>query len=197
MFTQRDEEKYILEFFKNKTGRFLDIGAYDGERFSTTRALALKGWGGVCIEPSPSVLPALHQRYDCRNDVEILEIAVCIASGPIPFFDSNGDMISSTSSEHVEKWKKTAGVKFRQIKVNAITPWDLFLRIGYDFDFINLDVEGTNIEIFSRMPFEKLDKVKMFCVEFDSHPLEVLRLVTPYGFTLLHQTAENLLLVRS
>ena len=63
MFTQRDEEKYILEFFKGNTGRFLDIGAANGECFSTTRALALLGWSGVCVEPSPTVLPALRTLY--------------------------------------------------------------------------------------------------------------------------------------
>lgn len=197
MFTQRDEEQHILKFFRaNKTGRFLDIGAYDGECFSTTRALALRGWGGVCVEPSPSVLPALHKRYDGTENIEILEVAISTASGPITFFDSNGDMISSTDLKHVELWRSKAGVVFKQIKVNAVTPKNLFSDIGYEFDFVSLDVEGINIDMFGRFPFEKLSKVKMFCVEFDLHPEEILKLAEPHGFTLLHQTAENLLLTR-
>lgn len=195
MFTQRDEEKYILEFFKNKTGRFLDIGAADGRCFSTTHALALKGWGGVCIEPSPSILPALHKLYDSRNDIEILETAISNITGEIDFYDSDGDMISSISKDHINLWEKT-GCKFTKIKVPSLIPIDLFARIGYDFDFISLDVEGTNIDIFSHLPFENLGKVKMFCVEFDFCSEKVLELVEPFDFTLLHQTEENLLLVR-
>lgn len=198
MFTQRDEEKYILKFFKGKIGRFLDIGSHDGQCFSTTRALALKGWGGVCIEPSPSVLPALHKRYDDSSNIDIIEAAVVsTVSGPVTFFDSNGDMISSTSSQHAEKWKKKAGVIFKQIKVHAFLVKDLFSKIGYDFDFISLDVEGTNIEIFSLFPFKKLEKTKMLCVEFDLRPEKVKEIVKPFNFTLLHQTAENMILVRS
>lgn len=40
MFSQNQEEKYTLEYFKNFKGRFLDIGAADGVGLSNTRALA-------------------------------------------------------------------------------------------------------------------------------------------------------------
>ncbi len=196
MFSQRDEEEHILKFFRKQTGRFLDIGAYDGKCFSTTHALALIGWGGVCVEPSPSVLPALHKQYDPNPNINILEVAVSDVTGKVTFFDSGGDMVSSINKKHVELWTQGSGCSFTKIQVKSLTVLDLFEKIGYDFEFISLDTEGTNIEIFSQFPFEKLDKVKMFCIEFDSQPNEVLRMVEPYKFRLLHQTAENLLLTR-
>jgi len=57
MFSQNDEEKHIVRFFRDKIdkGSFLDIGAYNGKAFSNTHRLALNGWSGVCLEPSPSV----------------------------------------------------------------------------------------------------------------------------------------------
>ncbi len=196
MFTQRDEEGYILRFFKNTKGRFLDIGAYDGKCFSTTRALFLKGWGGVCVEPSPTVLPALRALYQEVNNIDILECAISHINGTIAFYDSGGDMISTISIPHVRLWEKRAGCKFKKIKVASLTTLGLFEKIGYDFDFISLDVEGTNLEIIRQFPFKKLTKVKMFCVEFEHKVEEILGLVKPYGFHKYHQTAENLLLVR-
>jgi hypothetical protein len=33
MYSQNDEERFIVDFFAGRTGRFLDIGAFDGVRF--------------------------------------------------------------------------------------------------------------------------------------------------------------------
>ena len=71
MYSQRDEEKYILEAFDGKTdGRFLDIGAWHPTVFSNTRALIEMGWSGVMIEPSPG--PFLNI------------VRACIGCGKIP-----------------------------------------------------------------------------------------------------------------
>jgi len=198
MFTQRDEEPYIMKFFKNvSTGRFLDIGAFDGQCFSTTRALALKGWGGVCVEPSPSALPALRKRYEDSKIVHILDTAIYETSGMVDFFDSGGDMISSVNTDHVEKWKAKAGCKFTKIQVPCLSVNDLFEKVGYDFNFISLDVEGTNFEIISKFPFDKLQATKMICVEFDHQQKAITELMSPFGYVLLHRTSENLIMTRT
>jgi len=196
MYTQRDEEPFILNHFKNNIGKFLDIGAYDGKTFSTTRALYKKGWSGICIEPSPSVLPALNKLYSKDEKVQIIEAAITETTGLVDFYDSGGDMISSVDTEHVKKWTEKAGCTFTKLQIKSYSVDDLFKKIGYDFEFISLDVEGTNLDIISKFPFDKLTKTKMICVEFDFKDTEIMKLVKPFGFTLLHRTAENLLLVR-
>ncbi len=196
MFSQRNEDKYIKRFFKDDTGRFLDIGAYDGVCFSTTRQLALNGWRGICIEPSPSVFPALQKLYKNNPGIDTLKYAVGDITGKIDFYDSGGDMISSISKAHTELWKEKGGCTFNKIKVNCLTVFDLFEMVGYDFTFINLDVEGTNIDIVKQFPFDKLKQMRMLCVEFDHRDVEVIKLVEPYGFKLYHRTAENLILTR-
>ncbi len=196
MFTQRDEELFILKQFRDVKGRFLDIGAHDGQCFSTTRALALKGWSGVCVEPSPSVYPALETRYADREDVITLPVAVTDVTGKVDFYDSGGDMISSVNKAHVKLWEEKGGCTFELIKVESLTVDDLFTYVGYDFKFISLDVEATNIEILQKFPFKKLIDVKMLCIEFDHQSEKVVEIVKPFGFNLLHRTAENLLLTR-
>jgi len=195
MFTQRDEEEYIVGFFGKTKGRFLDIGAHNGECFSTTRQLALQGWGGVCFEPSPSVFPALKKLYQDNPNVRTLEYAITNRTGRVRFYDSGGDLTSSIDKTHVELWKKK-GCNFKKIRVRSLTVLDLFSKVGYNFDFINLDIEGTNWNVFSQFPFAKLKRTKMICVEFEHKTKQMLKLTQSYGFTLLHKTAENLLLVR-
>lgn len=195
MFTQRDEEDYILPFFNKVIGRFLDIGAYDGETFSTTRALALKKWMGVCVEPSLSILPALEKRYENNPRVIIIPKAITMQTGVIDFYDSGGDMISSISLKHVALWE-SKNCTFKKVKVETLSPDDLFKQVGYNFNFISLDVEGTNLEILRHFPLPLLTHTKMLCIEFDQQAKEVIQIVKPFGFTLLHSTAENLLLIR-
>ena len=44
MYSQNEEEKYILEAIGEQVGIFLDIGAYDGETRSNTLALVEREW---------------------------------------------------------------------------------------------------------------------------------------------------------
>ncbi len=107
MFSQRDEEKYIIEFFKNiSKGKFLDIGAYDGECFSTTRQLALQGWEGIMVEPSPTVFPKLKDRYKNNPLIKCMKVAISNVSGKRKFYDAGGDAVSSFNEDHVKLWKE-------------------------------------------------------------------------------------------
>lgn len=196
MFTQRDEEKYILKFFGKKLGRFLDIGAHDGECFSTTRALAIAGWCGVCVEPSPSVYPVLEKRYKDNMWVKTIPVAISNTTGDIDFYDCGGDMVSTIDINHVKLWETKGGCKFKKIKVKSMTMLDLLNITNYNFDFISLDVEATNIQILRQFPMKRFTQLKMMCIEFDHQEEKVLQFVKPYGFKLYHRTAENLLLVR-
>lgn len=196
MFSQRDEEKYILRFFKKKHGRFLDIGAYDGKTFSTTRQLALNGWEGVMIEPSPSVFPALEKRYFHNPKVHCIKIAVGRRDGDKEFYDSRGDAVSSFDKAHVELWKTKGNVKFKKVVVEVVTIPTLFQQLGYHFDFINIDTEGYSWYILERLPYDKLIQLKMICVEFDGRAEKVEKFLNDMGFIKIHQTAENIIAVK-
>lgn len=196
MFSQHDEEKYIISFFKNcKTGRFLDIGAYDGKTFSNTRQLALQGWGGVLVEPSPSVICPLRKLYEGNDQFEILEVGVGLENGIFPFYNFDGDAIGSFDKEHADYWAiKARPYKILQIKVISIE--SLFEKIGFDFDFINIDVEGWSVQLLGALDFNKLGRLKMICIEFE-HKVELVKsLLTGHGFRLLQRTSENMIMVR-
>ena len=198
MFSQNDEERHIVNFFQGKIdkGSFLDIGAYNGKAFSNTHRLALNGWSGVCFEPSPSVFPQLEKLYDDREDVKCDPRAIGTERTQATFFDSNGDAISSFDKTHVEKWKKNWGSKFNKVRVDVITFNDVFDEYGYDFDFINVDVEATNYKLFKAMDFTRLNKCKLFCIEHDRKDREIESQLKPLGFTRVLRNPENIILGR-
>lgn len=197
MYSQRDEELYIINYFKDiKNGRFLDIGAYEGKTFSNTHKLAKDGWSGVCVEPSPSVFPALEKLYESNENIICINKAVGNIQGFISFYDSQGDAVSSTDEKHVKLWSDNYGSKFKKIQVLCTTVKSLLDEYGYDFNFVNIDTEGTSFDILNDLPFDKLANLSMICIEYDKKQKEILSVANKYSFRLLKTTAENLILVK-
>lgn len=199
-YSQNDEEAVIIGLAENaglKQGRFLDIGAYDGKAFSNTMRLVELGWGGVCIEPSPSVFPALLNLHKDNPNVEVIQAAVGVDSALIDFYDSGGDAISTTSFEHMQKWQAGwQGVNYKKFLVYTMPLSVVFRRYGFHFEFINIDVESTNWEIFSELPFDMLTGTRIICVEHDNRISQMAALAAPYGFNVAHSNGENLILSR-
>jgi len=196
MYSQRDEEKYIVKFFKGKQGRFLDIGAYDGKTFSNTYQLALQNWGGVCVEPSPSLHKPLEDLYGKNEKIKIIKTGVGPKHGIFPFYNFYGDAIGSFDKTHAKLWEEKGKRKWKEMMIEVITVEELFTQIGFDFDFVNIDTEGWSWAILQEFPFAQLEQLKMICIEFDYEPQRIINLVKPFGFRLYYQTAENLILGR-
>jgi len=195
-FSQNDEDWPIRRYFKdNFHGRFLDIGAGDGVTFSNTKILYDMGWDGVAMEPSPSLLGALELNMH-PGRVKTIRGALATHGGGIDFYHARGDFISTTNTAHRDKWATCAHVPYETLSVTALTWDDILAQHGYDFDFLNLDVEGENIALFKLIPAELLNRLKMVCVEYDGNPGAVNEICQPYGFRQIHSTSENVILAR-
>lgn len=187
-YTQNDEEKYIISSLSNlRSGRFLDIGAHDGVTFSSTRKLWELGWSGVYVEPSPDVLPLL--KNNSGSNCEILPVAIGTTNGKMEFFSGGTDMIGTLSTEHVKLW--SSHVNFTRKLVDVITISELEKRVGTKFDFINIDVEGTNLEVFNQFDWN-IWKPKCVCVEYESHKDYMTNVMVNAGYELVYVSSENL-----
>jgi len=197
MYSQNNEEIFILEHFADRPGRLLDIGAWDGKTYSNTLALVERGWSGVLVEPSPIPFSTLLKSCGHNPDIRLLNAAVTVNSGFCPFYDTNGDALSSTSTAHVQKW--AAGdykVNFTEYDVFTVSLHGLFDHYGLSFDFINIDVEGCSFELFKHLPFARLTKTTCICVEHDSHIEAAIQIGSQWGFRVLTSNGENIILGR-
>jgi FkbM family methyltransferase len=190
-YTQNLEEKYILQHARGT--RFLDIGAYDGETMSSTRALVDKGWSGVYVEPNPTILEKLESVASISNS-DVLPVAVGVSCGTMPFYVT-GDLVSSLDKNHVEKWEKSCGVVFDTIHVEVVDINALADRIGYHYDVLNLDVEGINWDIFQQFDWSKW-KFNVVCIEYDNKLSEMKTVLESAGFRLVYISPENIVAVR-
>lgn len=197
MYSQNDEEKFILQHFAQQPpARFYDIGAYDGRTFSNVRALMERGWSGVCVEPG-LVFPELwKQTREFADRVQCVNAAIVPPrqDGLIEFFEPpTGGCVSTLDQKHRTKWEPAAGV-MQPFWTNTLSIQTLFQQFG-PAEFINLDVEGKNWELFVCLPFT-WSQLRLICVEFDSHLAEMTAHALRYGFHRVHSTGENLLLAR-
>lgn len=154
MYSQNDEEKWILEYYGKFKGRFLDIGAHNGIALSNTRALVDLGWSGVCVEPAPTIFSELLQLYERSTTVKVVNCAVDVESKLKFFFDNDGGYVSTLSKEHQEYFSKEHGSGYRGMYLKTIRIEELFECFGFDFNFLNLDIEGIDLEVLKTIPFE-------------------------------------------
>jgi FkbM family methyltransferase len=199
-YSQNNEEEVIIAEFARmnvQSGRFLDIGAWDGKGFSNTYRLAELGWKGVCVEASPTVFPGLAKNHAGNPNIVLVNAAIAPSQSKlVEWFDSGGDAISTTNPAHKAKWEAGWKVKYTTFWVYTMPMIALFDQFGFDFDFINIDVESTNLELFRALPWAALKQTKVICVEHDLHQHEMSKLAAEYGFHALAMNGENLLLTR-
>lgn len=191
-YSQNDEQDIILRELEEIDGRFLDIGAHDGMTLSNTYALSLLDWKGVCVEPSPRIFPILSELYKDNDRIKLFKVAITDYCGVIKFYDSSGEGVSSVIKGNVERYGCTAN----EVIVDCCDAKTLFSIFGYDFDFISLDVELTNLQVLKAIPFDRLTNLKLICVEHDKHQIEIIEFLKPFGFVKIHETPENIILKR-
>ena len=195
MYTQNDEEDFILAHFEGKPpGRFYDIGAWNGVKFSNVLALIERDWHGVMVEPEFESFRALiGNMAPYINQVQLVNAAVAINSSVVPFWSSNGDAVSTLDTAHRDLWSEAiGGMRKYFIKTMALT--ELFNAFG-PAEFISLDVEGTNLELFKALPFH-WNELSLIVAEHEGNIDEMCQIAAPFGFAKIHTTSENLILAR-
>lgn len=193
-YSQYAEDLHIVKHVEGvQSRRVLDLGAWHPTEFSNSRALIEAGWGAVLVEPSPGPLSNLARGYNDWPGVEIIGAAVGRQSGLIQMTVTD-DAVSSTDRGTLEKWKGAGGY-YGKVWVSQITLTDVFAQFGGGFEFINIDTEGTSVEVF-----KNLMELQVFphcvCVEHDDRIVELYQHAADNGYRQLHLNGTNMVLGR-
>lgn len=195
IYSQNDEQIHIENYFNGRTGRYLEIGVFDAQKFSNTYRLLELGWKGVGVEPDPYNYSRIKNQYGDNSNVQLIEAALSDKNGILKFYSSRGDGISTTDISHKQKWEKGWTVNYEEVEVPAITIQGVFNAADTtDFQFVSLDVEGTNWKLLQTLPLDIM-KTELICVEYDSHKSEVINYCSAFGLTkILASNGENLII---
>lgn len=190
MYSQNNEEQIINDLFGD-VGRFLDVGAYDGKWCSNTLRLYERGWSGVLVEPAPSCFAALEKQYDKCPRVKLVNAALSDMDDSVWIYESGP--LSTTSDDFRKEWPNH---KFVPIAVPGTTWTALLAEHGADFDFVNIDTEGTNLDVLRLFPFERC-RPQCFCIEHERKQLgAMLAIFKAHRYVEVARTGENLIVRR-
>ncbi len=199
MYSQNDEEAFLVKLFAGKTGRLLDIGAYDGIEMSNTRRLIELGWSAVLVEAHWGNFQTL-----CQNNrgFESRVTLVCAALAPKSglrrlWVDTHPNrQWSTTLSDDLKNSGSVMAPSSMLTMVSCITMDDLW-PLG-PFDLISMDAEWEDFDILKSQPAEAWRQVPVMVVETRS-PSErpaVVEFLNRIGFSVIYQTKENLIIRR-
>lgn len=205
--------------------RFLDIGSWDAVTFSNTRALVELGWSGVLIEPAPGPMIELlrscttpgcevgvdervHEpygdrksvpcsrcggiRYGFSDKVTIIQAAVGLEPGLMRLCATD-DALSTNNEKNLKVWEKEGGF-YGWINVPVITLEQIFNQFG-GFDFVNIDVEGTSVDLFLKMLSLGI-LPRCVAVEHDDRLSEACAAATSMNYSLTYSNGTNGVFVR-
>jgi FkbM family methyltransferase len=176
-YSQNNEQDIILQYFGNRKGFFLDIGANDGITLSNTYALQLQEWKGVLIEPSEEAFNRIKVRYG----VQKFNVAIGTEDGHCTFHEMgnhlNAGDVSLLSTIKKTELKRWPGVEFKERMTEVWTYKTLLKHSPLKFfDFISIDAEGVDYEILEQIDLKYTD---MVCIEHNSNS-DLFQLIKTY-----------------
>lgn len=186
-YSQWGEQEHILRFFADSApGKFLDLGSFDGVTGSNTRALSDRYWRGVCVEASADAFMRLVHNHTQNKKIQCLLAAIVPDErSRIPVFYDAGDQVSTVYRQHhLETLVRQAWY------VAGVTPAEVAVRFGGNYDFVSVDVEGLELELVPALG-PLLTTTKLVCfedyipnTEFDEEYYSKLREAwNAHGFT--------------
>lgn len=202
---QNQEDRVISEWFGDFKGKLLSIGENDGVTISNTHELIRNGWLGCLVEPSPIAFSKLKELYRDNHNVSLFNCAVGDDNRDAILYDSGellgrGDaaLVSTCKKQELERWKPI-NMPFVEKEVQMLTFEKLLMLCPYkEFDFINVDAEGYDMEIILQMDLAKLN-CKCICAEHNSNhnvTAAIREHCRQFGLTkIICLNAENIILV--
>jgi len=146
-----DEQILVREFFGNKShGFYVDVGANDPIIESQTYHLEESGWHGLLIEPLTSYCDRLKAnrkgiviQHACSAPENHNKVLKLLVAGGHSTLNENPIALGTKTNESVEVVCKT---------LDSILEHN---DVAKHFDFISIDIEGHEMEMFKGFTLEK------------------------------------------
>lgn len=165
--SQFGEDEKILKLFKKKyKGSFIDLGCFHPTRSNNTFKMYKKGWRGINIDLNQLTI-------DLFNFARPKDINVCSAVSNKKtkkklYFLGDLDSKNTLDLNH-KKWLgkhfriNNKDFKIKNIKTRKLD--DILHKHNfYKTDFMNIDIEGHELEVLQSLDFKKFD-IKVICIE--------------------------------
>jgi len=187
-YSQVSQDRFVNEtFFKNKRGGvFIEIGAYDGEKFSNTKYFEeYLGWTGLLIEP----LPLAFEKLKKNRKSTLINGCITAKRGKQTLFNVQGvEMLSGLADQydnrHLDRIEREGGriekIEVECYNLNELCDEHKISRV----DFLSLDVEGAELTILNSIDFDRLT-IDVLTIENNYNYPEIRTLMESKGYKLI------------
>ncbi len=165
-YSMNGEDLFIDNFFKNKRGLYVDVGAYHPLELSNTYLLHKRKWEGINIDINS--LSIEYFNFLRPNDINLNLGVAKKNSTRIIYFQKNKSPLNTLNLSHA---KKIFSNKFKKKKIKTKTLTSILDKTKYkrkEIDFLNIDTEGNDLDVLRGLNFKKY-KPKLICVELIDH----------------------------
>lgn len=194
--SQFGEDRYIVENLElPRKGVFVDVGAGHPVYCSNTYFFEKNGWQGICIDADINQVEFLKKE---RSNVEWA--AISSQEGEISFLQAFLPELSTTIRDESYQlikipFKETVQVPSFQLET-ILEKYNIGL-----IDILDIDVEGTELEIWNTFDYEK-HKPKVVIIEYFGLGLadnseEIKYFFSKLPYQLVHTTCSNFIFVNS
>lgn len=174
-YSQDGEDIILKEFLAKdgiKKGFYVDIGAHHPKRFSNTYLFYKRGWNGINIDAMPGSKRLFNRSR--KRDIN-LEIGISKKKATLTYymFDEPG---LNSFDEGLSTFRDTNS-KYTLIDKKSVETYplsyilDKYLPKNQRIDFMNIDVEGLDLEVLKSNNWRKY-KPRYILIEIFSDNLE-------------------------
>jgi FkbM family methyltransferase len=191
-YSQYGEQEFILNYFGDTKGVFIDIGAADGINNSNTKKLIENGWCGLLVEPTPVNYNRLVEMHSNNKSI-IIENCGCgdVTKDSIFYIDNNDDyhQISTFLEEQKKVCERFYNCTFNEINLIVYNTTELLIKHNLtNIDFISIDTEGYDEKVLLGIDFDKIN-INLICVELITQLGKSI--LETNNFQLIHKTLGN------
>ena len=175
------EDVLLRKIFKNKIGFYVDVGALHPINGSNTYHLYKKGWKGINFDLMIDNIK-LFKIFRPRD----ISINVAVSSKPgfvNSYIFDKGSGLNTLEKNWAEKWKKIINKNYLTIKIKKEKLNTLLKKYNCpnNFDLLNIDVEGHEIEVIKGLDF-RIYKPKIITIEIHAKKNEDIFKSNVYKF---------------
>ena len=122
------------------------------------------GWKGINIDLNPLTIELFNIARP--NDINICAAISSKTGSKNLFFDHELSSLNTINKNHTKFLEKAFGIKnLKKKKVKTYTLNNILKDNNINkIDFMNMDIEGSELEVLKTLNFNKLD-IKVICIE--------------------------------
>ena len=169
-------------YFEGKIGTFVEVGAYDGNSWSSTKCLVEAGWTGLMIEPVPKHVERCRRNHSENPKVTIIESACGTYDGTVTIYYNSS--LSTTSKDMVLAYQQVAWANSslnNPIEVPMARLSTLLENHNWPsrFDLLVVDTEGTELDVLKGLDWSRWSPAMAIIECCEKHPDVILRKRAP------------------